>query len=242
MRRRRKKRSSELTSLVDVLFILLFAALIQARGVASSESLDEPGDDPAKVIAGEAGGDAGPADAATPDGVTTDGMTTDGAPPDATATDANGKGETGSYRAQSVRAAETMASAIDGRPVAILEITAAGRLEVITLWIEGVEERRTGLSYPLLEEGLPKYEVDYRGERNRRHKLCAIVRDHLDESLSAPAADAGVAQQEMVVLITLDTPVDDLPLAFSRGLEDDIEQCFNDFQGFAIFIQPPLTE
>lgn len=227
MRRRRKKRSSELTSLVDVLFILLFAALIQARGVAAPEFVTETSGEPDHRAA--EGSDAA---ASAPDASVSSDATS---PPDALPSDdaAIGDDGTNSYRARSLRIAGDVASAIGDKPVAVVEIAARGQLEAITFWSNGVEQRRLELSYPLLEN-VPDFELDYRGNRNPRHQICAIVRDHLDE----PARDAGVSSGEMVVLITMDTPPGELPLALSRGLASDGKRCFNGFHGLAIMIQP----
>ncbi|MEM9492088.1 MAG: hypothetical protein AAGC55_23275, partial [Myxococcota bacterium] len=76
MRRRRKRRAAELTPLIDVLFILLFAALIQARGAtlhsssaaASADKAAEPTDgsltDAAAQTQDEPPGDAAVLDSA----------------------------------------------------------------------------------------------------------------------------------------------------------------------------------
>lgn len=263
-RRRRKKKAAELTSLVDVLFILLFAALVQARGVAAHHDgatpVDEPRDAGTPGDASVEPGDAGMGSDApiAADAGTTDAIVDDGGPDD---------GE--SYHARSLHAARTMASAVGNRPVAVIEITAAGQLTALTYWRDGDEIRRDEMSYPLLYQrpGDDEFEIDYRGKRNERHRLCAIVLDHFTGT-TRPASNPGtrtdtaphtngaakpsvdldpgvvpgvvtsVDISQMVVLITLDAPRSELPWGLRRGLEFDMEECFNDFGGLAIMIRP----
>jgi len=261
MRRRRKKKASELTSFVDVLFILLFAALVQARGVAARDDGPAPTDDPASPASlGDAGVDADPGDG----GVAPDAESgADAMASDANVTDAGLDGgaldDSESYSARSLEIARTMASAVGSQPVAIVEITTTGQLAALTYWREGRELRRDELHYPLLYQRPvdDDFEYDYRGQRNERHRLCAIVRDHftgasagLSPGLSPGPPDAGadagatpgvvtsVDISEMVVFITLDAPLAELPWALRRGLEFDAKRCFNDFGGLAILIRP----
>ena len=178
MRRLRKKRASELTPLIDVLFILLFASLIQARSVASGENTARSSrraeDSPtaSRFDAGAAAATRGEPDAGLPDAGLPDAS-------DADPLDASAAGT--SYGARSLLAAQTMASAIGNKPVTVVEIAATGHLEAITYWSQGAITRRDQLNYPLLYE-VPgdesDFEIDYRGEINQRHRLCSIVRDH----------------------------------------------------------------
>ena len=270
MRRRRKKKASELTSFVDVLFILLFAALVQARGVAArddgSAPTQIPTDDlPDAAALNDAGLDAGPEDGGGgldaepgPDAMASDASARDALTGDASSEDV-GDGDRTSHSARSLEVARTMASAIGNQPVAIVEITATGQLAALTYWREGRELRRDELHYPLLYQRPvdDDFEYDYRGQRNERHRLCAIVRDHFtgaSAGLSPGPPDAGadtgadagatpgvvtsVDISEMVVFITLDAPLAELPWALRRGLEFDAKRCFNDFGGLAILIRP----
>ncbi len=220
-RRRRRKRAAELTPLIDVLFILLFASLIQARsaGVSTGEKRAPDDGDPAALDAGLAGADAAPIDAALRDA---------GADP---GTDAGAPSS--SHLAQSRQLAENMARAVKNRDTYLVEITHEGYVVTIAQWSEGRERRREALRYRLLRPVLPgesNREFEYLGMTNPDARICKLVRQRF------PTAPDGLA--EALVTVVVDVPLDDLPRALDRGIRGDLAGCFADGKALGILIEP----
>lgn len=214
-RRRAHKRSAQLTPLIDVLFIMLFAALIQARGHSARP---EPG--AASADAGPP--DAGPADAGVAD-----------AGPDAAALDASLDAGPGPHLAQSRRVAEIVARAVRNRDAFVVEISAGGEVLSMKRWSGGEiiqrDNRREGLLRPPLP-GEPVDEMVYRGVRKDDMRICSLVHARfasLSDELELP-----------LVLIILDTPRDELPLALDRGLAMDLTRCRDEAGFVGILIDP----
>jgi hypothetical protein len=156
-RRRARPRIPELTSLLDVLFILVFAALIQARSAA------EP---PDEAIAIPVAPPSGPVDAGVP------------APalPDAGPGDAD-------RRAREViaRTAGPFLRSIQGRPTVLVGVSGAGHIVSITpQTARGVPQPAQEIRINLLRESEdPDVKVAYRGMLEKDHRICEIVRREL---------------------------------------------------------------
>ncbi len=252
VRRRRRQRKGELTALLDVLFILLFAALVQAhQRVDDAEHRVALVADDAQLDAGAAAlgladagvgdagvGDAGATDAGAGDAGATDAGATDAGATDAGATDAGrdaavpGDEPISPYRAQVQWAQRLVAEGVRGSDVMTLSIDRSGALVGLETWRDGVTTRRQ-LWYPLLRE-VPEVEsylrFVYRGDARDEHRLCSIARREHEP----PRDDlAGV-----IVMITVDVPLRELNLALRDGLMADAGRCFQDTGGIAILLDP----
>jgi hypothetical protein len=223
MRRRRRKRSSELTSLIDVLFILLFASLVQARDTMDRE---EPADT-LVLDAGspDAGPDAGPPDAGPPDAGPPD------AQPDARPGD-DGTSPADTHREHARRLSAVVASAVQGVDVFVVEVAAAGYAVEIRRWRDGALLHRQAMQHRLVDVP-PNHSSEnpaYLGENQPWQRLCPLVL----ASLPQPQPDLGQA----LVLIVVDAPLGDLSLALWEGLKRDAAQCRQDADGIAILLDP----
>jgi hypothetical protein len=154
-RRRGFARPSSLISLLDVLFILMFASLAQTRALMEREAAR-----PAVDAAADAGpvaaapDDAGPAqDAARSDGV-------------------------GAQRLRT-RAYEAVLSEAQQRESVFARITGDGELA----WVERVKRGRRAVGVPLVERvDDPDIALVYRGEADPALRVCSLVRAALDVS------------------------------------------------------------
>ncbi len=146
MPRRRPTQYSSLTSLLDVLFILVFASLIHAASkVEASQRAPQP--QPAAVA-------AAPPDAGVPDA----------APPDAVVEPAP----------TSVRqaAAAAIARSVDTRATQLAHISSRGVLTAV----EPADGESILVGAPLLERvDDPDIALAYLGDRNAALRICAIV-------------------------------------------------------------------
>jgi hypothetical protein len=227
MRRRRRKRSSELTALLDVLFILLFASLVQARDTVERQVRDQA---------------APPLDAAVPDaGLPTDAapdapVADAGQPPDApdAATETlapDAAAPAYSHRARQLSA--LVAGAVHGRDAFVVEVTAPGYVVELRHWRDGALRRRQPLQHRLVETVPPEEsneELRYLGVSQPGQRICPLVRDRLD----SPQPDLGRA----LVVITVDAPLAGLSRALRDGLVRDAALCFQDAAGVAILLDP----
>lgn len=224
MRRRRPTRSPELTPLIDVLFILLFAALIQARSVVTDSQLvaeDRP------AVDGDMA-DAGPLDAmpdAMPDAGPVDAMPVD-AGPDAGPDAGTAQRPDSAYQVRSRQLASTMARSVYGRNALVVDIRSDAVVTGITNWLHGQK-----IGFWTFEHNLtfPDSEVRVRPrEPGDPGQLCPFVRTgaHVDD------------EDEMLILVVLDKPLDELELAVSRALHEGLEDCFATARGVVVFVQP----
>lgn len=231
MRRRRRKRSSELTALIDVLFILLFASLVQARDSVERQVRDQV--DP-EVGAADAG-------AAVPDaGLPVDAMSDAGADApdaararDAGAPDADAAGTSAAYRVRARQLSAVVAGAVHGRDAFIVEVAAPGYVVEIRHWRDGALHRRQPLQHRLIETVPPEEsneEVRYLGLTRPGERICPLLLGQLEP----PQADLGRA----LVVITVDTPLAGLARALRDGLVRDAALCFQDVAGVAILLDP----
>ena len=225
MRRRRRKRSSELTSLIDVLFILLFASLVQARDTMDRE--------PADTLVVDAGlPDAGPADAVPPDAVPPDAQPPDAVPPDAHSSDDGTSPATDTHRERVRRLSAVVASAVQGVDVFVVELAATGNAVEIRRWRDGALLRRQAVQHRLVDVP-PNHSSEYPeylGVTQPWLRLCPLVL----AGLAQPQPDLGRA----LVVITVDAPLDDLSRALRDGLKRDAALCLQDAGGIAILLDP----
>lgn len=231
MRRRTPVRYSSLTSLLDVLFILLFAALIHAA--ASVERArghaDELGDD--------AGGDPDAAPPAPP-------RDAGPAPGADIAADVDDDARSPTRRQLYDEARRELSRAIDDRRALYARVSPSGTLasiagahvdggggaEGIAGTVEATgEDAELELGVPLLER---VSDADrgavYLGERIPDLRVCTIVREQLGrENL-----------EEALVIIAPEVPIADLEVALVRGLRQDQERCLRDEGGLAVVVDP----
>lgn len=218
MRRRRRKRASELTSLIDVLFILLFASLVQARDTMDRE-------EPADTLVVDAGlPDAEPADAGPPDA----------GPPDAALDVQSGDDgtspATGMHRERARRLSAVVAGAVQGVDVFVVEVAATGYAVEIRRWRDGVLLHRQAVQHRLVDVP-PNHSSEnpaYLATNQPWQRLCPLVL----ASLPQPQPDLG----QGLVLIIVDAPLGDLSLALWEGLKYDAAQCRQDAGGIAILL------
>jgi hypothetical protein len=219
MRRRRRKRSSELTSLIDVLFILLFASLVQAR-----YSVERRARDQVDAAVAEAGA---PADAMPGSEARSD------AGPEARSDAAPELGDAGAppQRQRARQLSALVAGAVRGRDAFVVEATAPGHVVEIRHWRDGALLRRQAMQHRLLETVPPEEsneELRYLGEAEPGQRICPLVL----ATLAPPQADLGRA----LVVITIDAPLADLSRALRDGLVRDAALCFQDAAGVAILL------
>lgn len=225
MRRRRRKRASELTSLIDVLFILLFASLVQARDTMNRE-------EPADTLVVDAGlpdagpADAGPADAGPPDAGPPD------AAPDVQPGDDGTSPATGPHREHARRLSALVAGAVHGRDAFVVEVAATGYAVEIRRWRDGALLQRQAVQHRLVAVPPDRTSEfpEYLGVNQPWMRLCPLVL----AGLAQPQPDLGRA----LVVITVDAPLGDLSLALRDGLERDVALCLQDAGGIAILLDP----
>jgi hypothetical protein len=225
-RRRRAARTASLTPLLDVLFILLFASLIQAHGAIEKSAVraTELAHEGSMAGTGDAGApDAGAFDAAAGDAGTPDGRSTAiaiASAPDETA-----------YLLRSRIAAEALSDAILGMDIYTLEVSERGRVFAISRKVDGDQTAREPFEHQLLRrvpaaESAAEYEyVGFGG-----FGICTLVRDHF-----ALQTDAS---RRPMVMVMLTVPFADLPLALARGLKRDLSRCLGDAGGVGMLVQP----
>lgn len=231
MRHRRRRRAAELTPLLDVLFILLFATLVQTRHAAEGGApagMSDAGVDAAS--AADAGiVDAGPAAGAA----------------DADRGDA-GASDAGGHETRAHRRAALIAGSVRYRDVLVVEVSAAGDVVGRARWRDGVLLSKERLHHRLLREVPPEESdmgIEYRGDSRPEHRLCQIALASIDlatpdlatPDLAAPDLATPDLDRALVVIVA-DTPLGELPLALRDGLLRDAGRCFDNAGGVAILI------
>lgn len=221
MRHRRRRRAAELTPLLDVLFILLFATLVQTRHAA------------------EGGAPAGMSDAGVDAGSAADAGIVD-AGPAAGAADADrgdaGASDAGGHETRAHRRAALIAGSVRYRDVLVVEVSAAGDVVGRARWRDGVLLSKERLHHRLLREVPPEESdmgIEYRGDSRPEHRLCQIALASID--LATPDLAAPDLDRALVVIVA-DTPLGELPLALRDGLLRDAGRCFDNAGGVAILI------
>jgi hypothetical protein len=227
MRRRRRKRSSELTALLDVLFILLFASLVQARYSVERQVRDHTAVIPDAAIP-DAGSpmDAAPVDAAPP-------PDSDAAAGAADATSAPDSAAPPPYHQRAQHLSALIAHAVHGREAFVVEVSAPGQVVELQHWQGGVLLRREALHHRLVETVPPEESDDefrYLGDTQPGQRICPLVLAQLEPRPPDLA--------RALVVIIIDAPLAGLTRALRDGLARDAALCFQDAAGIAILLDP----
>ncbi len=212
-----------------MLFILLFASLVQARDTIDRGDLaDTLVMDAGLPDAGPA--DAGPPDAGPPDAGPPDAGPPDAGPPDAQAGDDGTSPATGMHRERARRLSAVVAGAVQGVDVFVVEVAATGYAVEIRRWRDGVLLHRQAVQHRLVDVP-PNHSSEnpaYLATNQPWQRLCPLVL----ASLPQPQPDLG----QGLVLIIVDAPLGDLSLALWEGLKYDAAQCRQDAGGIAILL------
>lgn len=183
MGRRRVTRYAELTSLLDVLFILLFASLIQAAGLMEGAAQKQQAAKSAEAKAAKPEPAALPPDAGPPP---------DAAPP-------------ASHQALRKKAMEKLMRSMGDRQVIYARVSAQARLTAIERQEGGVMQKQT-LDVPLLEKvDDPDVAVVYVGDRSKDLRLCSRVRvslglQDLSDRLIVVAVETALAEMPVALV------------------------------------------
>ncbi|HLU67851.1 MAG TPA: hypothetical protein VKZ63_16315 [Kofleriaceae bacterium] len=211
MRRRPLVQYSSLTSLLDVMFILVFASLIHGaslearereRAAAEAEAREERRQAELDRLRREA--DAGPPEPATAEPAAPE------APPDG--------------RALHRAALSELVASFERREPVIARVTEDGRLRQIESAGETIP-----LALPLVERDPdPDVALRYLGDRSEDLRLCNLVRLQLGtDDLS-----------RHLVIVAPDAPLERLSVALARGLRRDADRCAPDLAGVAVLVDP----
>ncbi len=219
MSRRRARKVPELTSLLDVLFILVFATLVDLRGRPEAGAAVE-GDVP-PIEAADAGAPAadaaaratGPADAGPP---------------------FNANAFMIEMQRTRIRAAAArLMSGVRTHAAILVGVASAGEGATASAEIVSIDRQGAGpgdLEIKLLRPSLDQTrKIEYRGATERDDRLCEIVRREL-----GLRPDLGRA----LVVVTTDRPFAELPYALVAGMQEDARSCLDDANGFAILLDP----
>lgn len=207
-RRRPAIAYAPMTSLLDVLFILVFASLI--HGAALERRAAEAEAAPPEPVIGVAEAAAAAAIAA--------------------ARDAEDPAVRASREAEELRQAALaqLLTGLEGRGPVVVRVGRDGQMRAL-------EHRRDGkltsvpLGLPLVERVPdPDVALSYLGDRQDGLRLCNLLRLHMG------AADLSKA----LVIVAPDVPVDQLSVALARGLQRDTERCLSDQRGVAVIVDP----
>lgn len=225
MRRRPVAQYSSMTSLLDVLFILVFASLIYSASMRRESHSGAAAEPLASSDAGVA--DAGPATlapaaaAASADAGTQRGGAADSG-------DAGAADRLADVRRLRDAARAALVRRIDGRHPVLVRITRDGVMRAIEQ-LEGDQVSATPMTLPLVEKvDDPDVALVYQGDRNPALRLCALVRLELDRP---DLSDA-------LVIVAPDAPLAELSVALAGGLSRDVERCLADQRGIAALVDP----
>lgn len=177
-RNRRLVRYAELTSLVDVMFILMFATIIQVTALSE--------DARARAVPASTRAAAQNTARAVPR-----------AAPDASVNP--GRTPTATYESDRARALRDLTTAIGGRRVVVVRVSEGGTVASIEQSVGGRPDR-AGLSVPLLARVAdPDVVLTYLGDRSPELRVCGIVRAalpgrRLDDAIVAIVPDVARAR------------------------------------------------
>lgn len=221
-RRRRSARTASLTPLLDVLFILLFASLIQAHSAVEQRPA------PTTEVALEERVDAGVADAMIRDaGV--DAFPLGDAGPTSVAL-ASSPDETVHLRRSRV-AAEILSEMMLGMDAYTVEVSERGHVFAVSRRAGGEQIERELVDHPLLRRvPVTESDAEYEYIGFNDSGVCGLVRDHFGLPPDA--------SRHAVVMVLLTVPFADLPLVLARGLKRDLVRCLGDGGGIGMLVQP----
>ena len=211
-------RASSLTSLLDVLFILVFASLAQA-----SAALQQAHEQPAEFRADAGPTDAGPDDAGPRDAGFLDAGPGDAEPePPALPTPA----------AVRERAYEQVLEQARGRELVLARIDAAGVL--VSIEREGAPAIPVGvpLLAPAQDAKTALASLAYSGATDSGDGVCDLVR---------AALDVGSLERYLVVMAT-EAPTDELPESLFEGLSNtEPRDCLRTRAGLAVWVRAEMA-
>jgi hypothetical protein len=210
--RRPRVRYSELTSLLDVLFIVVFAALVHASALVdrARRAPDKP------VVPRPEARPARPT-APAPDG----GGALDGA----AARRISARTDPQGLRR---RAASALVAASARAGVVRVRVSAAGRITGLTVESAG-RARTLVVDMPLLERVPdPNVGVAYLGHRSAALRVCTAVR----RALGWPTL------RDALVILQPAKPLAKLQVALVEGLRADQNRCFREERGLAVILDP----
>lgn len=211
--RRTRVRYSELTSLLDVLFIVVFAALVQASGLVA-RARRAPQKEPPKRTQATSARPATPAlDAGIPADV-------------AAATRAPRPLDPKVLRR--LAASAVVAASLRSGVVLRVQVSAAGRITHLTVKTGG-RERSVAVDIPLLERVPdPNVGVAYLGHKSAALRVCTAVRRALGwRNL-----------REALVMLQPAVPLARLQVALVEGLRADQHRCYPEERGLAVIVDP----
>jgi hypothetical protein len=224
-RRKAPLAPSSLTSLVDVLFILVFAALVQRTSVATGAQRE---DEPVVAAAGAVDGDGG--NAAAPRWQ----------PPP---------------QVEELRQAaiSRVAAELQDRPAIVARVSARGVLTSLEVATAGLADalapvapgagsaaagsaarRALALELPLVEAVAdPDVAVGYVGDRDDRQRLCSVMAMRLGGMMKTAGP---FSLSRALVVIAVDAPLSQLMVALVGGLRRDVEHCLMTHQAVAVLL------
>ena len=215
MRRRRAVQSGSLTSLLDVLFILVFASLIHGASLEAREREREAAQaeaERARLAAEEAARRAAEAERQQ----AAEGAARAAAP------------APGSPEQLRRDALAELSAGLARRDALVVRISADGRLRAIERGgPEGPRVEAVGVE---LVERVADRDVGlrYLGDRDPERRVCRIVGDRLGLPHLA----------DHLIIVAPDAPLAQLSVALARGLRRDVERCAVDQRGAAVLIDP----
>lgn len=210
----RARPASSMTSLVDVLFVVVFASLVSSVGMVRPTSEEDVPAAPSAAAPSAAA--AAPSAAAIPSAAPAPSVSTrpiPKPPPDAA-------------RLRE-RAIESLSRTLGARRAHFVRVSAEGQVTAIeSEGADGLE--RKSVTVPLLARVTdPDVVLEYLGDRSPELRICALMLREL-----------GVDSLEReLVIIAPDVPLTDLPLALARGLVADVARCSAN-QGLAVLVSP----
>jgi hypothetical protein len=211
VKRRPAPRYSSLTSLLDVLFILVFASLVQSaalvEGAAAEPVEAEQADDEAPAVVSE------DPDAGVPSIVDEIEVVRDAALDHGELAD---------------RAVAELTESLRQREVLFARVSREGTITAIER-VDGEQVSGLELEVPLLARVPdPDVAVRYLGERNPELRVCSVVRQTLERD------DLDGA----LVIIVPEVGLGELVVALVDGLRRDQERCFGDEGALGVVVEP----
>lgn len=211
MKRRHVPKYSSLTSLLDVLFILMFASLAQAAALVKRAQEQPPTDkrSPADSAHSKAGTqDAGAGTA--PDAGVSDG----GVAAPSVAVDAGAMAGTPKQKFYDQAIAVLMKS-VQQRRAVYVNVSKQGVLKSLE-YLDGIYPKHVELGTPLTRRVADKdFEWVYNGDSDKRAQICTIVREQL-------ATDT---LEHELIIITPAVPLDELTNVLKEGMRRDQRRC-----------------
>jgi hypothetical protein len=207
---------SSLTSLVDVLFILVFAALVQRASAATGAQLDGA---PEVKATGAAVG-APVAQAA----------------PRPAHSEALRRAAISTLATELEERPAIIARVAKSGVLTKLEAPGLASADAAAGAGGGSGEGGLVLELPLVEPvSDPDVAIGYVGDRDASKRLCAVIASRL------AAAGSAVALERSLVVIAVDTPVRELTVALVGGLRRDVADCLAVHRAAAVLLDPTAT-